>query len=610
MDKNEKTQSSVPDKLSVLSDDEAIKEIDFGTFLENGDNRALLEGLHADIDKAQQDLNSEFESLYDDIMSQGPQTVAPRPMSVIVSSGNDEKPQSSALDDMWVSPEEYIEMKQPAVSTPSQQSSQSEENDSDEKQSLFSLIDDLKSDAMNTGMFDEILKEIENGIGSSPVSTDISEASKLVSEETVARMEKAKEEQLIKQQQEEEAFNDKINIYLTGEYNPETGFVGTGSDFDIPFENLPSAQDSHQNAASTFSEAVASQDALYEKSKIEFEDISSGSDVGEKSGADENKGKKRLEKKKGKTTAKEILRRIVLSISIIVIIVSSGVLLEQYVYEPWKFKKQQAQLEDIVKTSTQSEDPSAVVDSNTGSQNADVDLPEGMLAKYAKLYAVNEDLAGWISVPGFDINLPIAQGNNNDYYLHRDIYGKWTMYGVPFFDYRMKDLKNLHVNNVVYGHNMRHDDLIFGLFENYREIGGFEQAPVIECNTIYGDHTWFVYAVFITNSDPADDNGYSFPYNFIDCSPTKFDSYIKEIDKRKLYTTGVDITPNDKILTLSTCCYDFNEARLVVVAREKRDGESVNIDTSKAYYNTNPKYPQAWYNANNKSNPYANDPRW
>ena len=136
-------------------------------------------------------------------------------------------------------------------------------------------------------------------------------------------------------------------------------------------------------------------------------------------------------------------------------------------------------------------------------------------------------------------------------------------------------------------------------------------APVIECNTIYGDYTWFVYAVFIANSDPKDDNGYLFPYNFIDISTAKFEGYIDEIDKRKLYTTGVDINVSDKILTLSTCCYDFNEARLVVVARLKRDGESVSVDTSKAIENPNPKYPQAWYDANNKAvNPYAQDARW
>ena len=127
----------------------------------------------------------------------------------------------------------------------------------------------------------------------------------------------------------------------------------------------------------------------------------------------------------------------------------------------------------------------------------------------------------------------VVQSDDNSYYLKKDIYGKYTTYGVPFYDYRMTDFENLHMNNVIYGHNMRSDDLIFGMLENYRDISGFRQAPVIECNTIYGDHTWFVYAAFLTNSKESDDNGYVLPYNFIDIGDQKFEAYIEEIDKRK-----------------------------------------------------------------------------
>ena len=106
------------------------------------------------------------------------------------------------------------------------------------------------------------------------------------------------------------------------------------------------------------------------------------------------------------------------------------------------------------------------------------------------------------------------------------------------------------------------------------------------------------------------DNGYVFPYNFIDCSDQKFAEYIVELEKRSFYDTGVDLAVTDKILTLSTCCYDFEDARLVVVARQRREGESVAVDTSKAYKNNDPKYPQAWYDAYGKTNTHENDPRW
>lgn len=83
--------------------------------------------------------------------------------------------------------------------------------------------------------------------------------------------------------------------------------------------------------------------------------------------------------------------------------------------------------------------------------------------------------------------------------------------------------------------------------------------------------------------------------------------YIAEVDKRKLYTTGVDILPTDKIVTLSTCCYDFKDARLVVVGRLLRSGEAAAVNTNLVSINENPKFPQAYYDKKGMDNPYKND---
>ena len=154
---------------------------------------------------------------------------------------------------------------------------------------------------------------------------------------------------------------------------------------------------------------------------------------------------------------------------------------------------------------------------------------------------------------------------------------------------------------------MRRDDKIFGTLEQYRTVEGFAKAPVIGMSTLYGDYTFKIYAVFISNSDRDDDNGNFLNFIFTNTPDESFANYIAEIDKRKFYTTGVDINPTDKILTLSTCCYDFSDARLVVVGRLLREGESAYVDTSLAVTNPNPKFPQAYYDAEGEKNPYKDD---
>lgn len=327
----------------------------------------------------------------------------------------------------------------------------------------------------------------------------------------------------------------------------------------------------------------------------------------------QERNRKKLEKKNGekKPVSKgEIARRIVLAISFTVMIVCAAILINTYLVQPRIAKDNISQQNSQMDAG---EDKYGNAQVNDAIRNEyDVDFPDGMMAKYAQLYGENTDLRGWISIPAFEMNLPLVQGSNNDYYLKRNFYKKWVSYGVPFFDYRIEEeqFKTLPRNTVIYGHNMRSDDLIFGMLEEYRDIDGFKKAPIIECNTIYGDYKWVVCGVFISNSDPKHDNGYVFPYNFIDCSDQLFAEYIVELEKRSLYNTGVGLEVTDKILTLSTCAYDFNDARLVVVARLLREGESVNIDTSKAVVNSDPKGPQAWCDELNKPNNYADEKHW
>ena len=579
---------NLPDEINSIADEETLTEIDLGSFLADKDSEEVVfDGYHSDIEKTEKSLEDELQSLYDDIMSTGPVTIVPQKLDDITSDA----PAGESPEEPKVDIREKVNS--PEVSA--------ESNDS-AKEDIMSMIESLKSDAEKEPGFDRILTDIESNEDIAPFVSDISKSDDLTKD-----FDPEKEPQVPVQSAPAKApggidtdsaeFADELAALLGDKPAPQaeaTAKTGDGN----PVVNIP--EETAQENGFVFD--LLPGDGQRTVGVVPDEIIE---DDGKITRKDRQRAKRETAELSGKKYKGDIIRKVVLAVSIIVILISSAILANTYILEPYKYKKNETAISD-----TLDKEVTGTVDEIEKDEDDDTEYPSGMLAKYRQLFKVNSDLKGWISIPALEINLPIAQASDNDYYLHRNIYKKWTNYGVPFYDYRIEDLKNLPKNTVIYGHNMHYDDLIFGMLENYREPEGFKSAPVIECNTIYGDHVWFVYAAFITNSAPSQDNGYVFPYNFIDISEQKFAEYIQEVDKRKFYTTGVDISPTDKILTLSTCCYDFDGGRLVIVARLKRDGESDTVDTSRVVVNSNPKYPQAWYNANKKTNPYANDPRW
>lgn len=238
----------------------------------------------------------------------------------------------------------------------------------------------------------------------------------------------------------------------------------------------------------------------------------------------------------------------------------------------------------------------------------DISFPAGLLYDYALYYADNPQTVGYISIPGTNIDTPVVQADNDKYYLTHDFYDKSTSYGAIFATYKA-DFTPFDRNTLVYGHNMN-DGSRFAALHNYKNINFFKENPIILYDSLFEKHEWKIYAVFITNGSTESNDGYFFDFTFDQCSDTCFEEYIEELDKRKLYETGVDILPTDKLLTLCTCTYEFDDARLVVVARMVREGESVKVDTSKAKYkSTAVKYPDCYY-GNSKNNPYKDDEKF
>lgn len=293
----------------------------------------------------------------------------------------------------------------------------------------------------------------------------------------------------------------------------------------------------------------------------------------------------------------EIFRKVLFLVSTAVIIVCLGIIGNIYLLQPYLETKRNSKVDDLL--------------NNPVSENSlgDTVLPEGASYNLAQFYKENNDFYGYLSIPGTNMSMPVVQGKNNDQYLTRNFFGEKTKYGCPFVNYK-NTYASLDYNTSIFGHNMEYDDLVFGELENYRTIEGFKKAPIINLETMYAKHTFKIYAVFLADG-AYDSTGYYFHYIFTQLKDeAECAEYIEQLDQRKFYSTGVDILPTDKLLTLSTCCYDFGTARLVVVGRLVREGESTDVDVTRATANSNPRYPDKYYSVKGIANPYKNAEKW
>ncbi|MBQ6877383.1 MAG: bacterial Ig-like domain-containing protein [Oscillospiraceae bacterium] len=225
--------------------------------------------------------------------------------------------------------------------------------------------------------------------------------------------------------------------------------------------------------------------------------------------------------------------------------------------------------------------------------------------KLYNLYRENSDLIGYIKIDDTNVDFPVVQtekandkGKKGQFYLRKDFYGSYSMYGTPFLDYRCKAQTEIQSRNfIVYGHNVYDDGQMFSDLIKYRQLKFYKQHPVIHFDTLYGDADWLVVGVILTNAYEKDGPVWDYN-NFIEGDEEETKEFISQVAKRTMVVTGVDYNTGDHYLTLSTCSYDFTDARVVIVARQVREGEDISaLDTSKAYYNSNPLMPDKWYKA-------------
>ncbi len=178
------------------------------------------------------------------------------------------------------------------------------------------------------------------------------------------------------------------------------------------------------------------------------------------------------------------------------------------------------------------------------------------------LKKVNPDVQGWLYQKGTVINYPVVQGTDNDTYLHTRFDKQWSGGGTLFVDYRMeKNFKGF--NSIIYGHHMK-DGSMFRSIRGYtKEEGYYDKHKTLELATPHGNYHLVVFSAFITKA--TDENTYKMTYD--EAEKQAYIDRAWEQSELPITRDSVDVTKSDRLVTLSTCAYDYEEARYIVMCK-------------------------------------------
>ena len=199
---------------------------------------------------------------------------------------------------------------------------------------------------------------------------------------------------------------------------------------------------------------------------------------------------------------------------------------------------------------TLTEEAVAFTRENPEEDSLGVTLPE---VDFNALELINPDLVGWLYCPDTVISYPVVQGEDNTYYLKHLFDGTQNSAGCLFLDSRCEGLAG--ANSVIYGHHMKNGTL-FAALEHYQDPAYYEDHPSMYLLTPEGTLVIELFSAYVTAAE-----GEAWQLSF--STEEEFGSWLEQAQERSCFESDVTPRTTDRVITLSTCDYSYEDARFV-----------------------------------------------
>ena len=240
----------------------------------------------------------------------------------------------------------------------------------------------------------------------------------------------------------------------------------------------------------------------------------------------------------------------ILTLTLTGILVFSGYQIYKIISEYESGERTYDDLEIYVSTPSITSTPQNSSESEEKTENA---WPE---VDFEGLAAINPDIVGWIYSEGTPINYPIVHGTDNSYYLKHLYTGEYNGAGSIFLDSRnSSDFSDRHI--VVYGHHIQNNSM-FSSLTGYKQQEYYEAHPILYLMTPEDNYEIEVLAGYVAS---VKDDAWQITFD----SEESFQAWIGKAIEKSTFSSNITPAVTDHIITLSTCSYEFDNARYVLV---------------------------------------------
>lgn len=256
-----------------------------------------------------------------------------------------------------------------------------------------------------------------------------------------------------------------------------------------------------------------------------------------------------MSKKQHKKTSNQKLKKIIIIILSVVLVISIVSVIVLKIFEHKDIGKQQeiSQVLDTIEKERQ--------------------ITERM-EQVKELKKENEDVIGWLEIKDTNVNYPVCQGTDNEFYLTHN-YKKEKITGGSLFLDKSYDFSVPSSNLLIYGHRNK-KGIMFEDLLKYKDEEFYKEHPTIRFTTTEDDFDYEIISVFYSKVYYQDEKNVFRYYYFINAeNEEEYKEYVNNAKKASIYDTGKTAEYCDQLLTLSTCEYSQQNGRFVIVARKE-----------------------------------------